>query len=61
MARVTAKDVDEVLPAVKEAMLRAPVYGEVVITIDQGRVERIEARPRIRTWHRGMRVGGDSE
>ena len=58
MARVTARDVDEVLPAVREAILRAPVYGEVVITIEQGRVERVEARPNIRVWHRGMKRGG---
>ncbi|MBY6272939.1 MAG: hypothetical protein CW346_12090 [Bacillaceae bacterium] len=57
MARVTARDVDEVLPAVRDAILRAPVFGEVVITIEQGRVERIEARPNIRVWHRGMRKG----
>jgi len=55
MARVTSQDVDEVIPAIKEALLKAPVYGEVAIVVDQGRIERIEARPRIRTWHRGKK------
>lgn len=55
MARVTSQDVDEVIPAIKEALLKAPMYGEVAIVVDQGRIERIEARPRIRTWHRGQK------
>ena len=58
-AAETLDGIEQALPAIKDALERAAVFGEVVIIVDQGRIQTIEARPSIRTWNRGKRVGGD--
>lgn len=57
MARLTKADIEQAWPAIVDALERAAVFGEVVIVIDQGHIQTIEARPSIRTWNRGKRIG----
>jgi hypothetical protein len=60
MTRLTDEEIHQVLPSVAEALRKVPVNGEVTIKVDAGRVTLVEAKPRLRTWKDGRRLGGQA-